>query len=671
MTFTVTDTVPRSQYTAAGAQTAFAVPFEWRDDADIKVYVNSVLKTLGTDYTLTGAETTGGGTCTFLSAMAGGEKVVIYGDMAVERDVEEYTTGGQLPGLVLEASLDDLTMRMKQLRRDIDRTLHISVSDTSSEGAFLLPTVDSRKGKYGFFFNASTGLPELFSSIGATALSRSIIGEYLNPQTAAEVAEAVTPSAFYFAPGNIGRYANLSDAIKATKDDILFLGKGSHSVSGAITLTKRTIIEGAGCNSGCTVGSIISNIASNAKVFLVDDNGTNDAQRCSFRGFGILHHAASHAAIRDEDGAYGDFQDLVINCASLGKAGIEIGDDVDATAARAWQATLNNVRVDDAVSYCLRLNTTGHTFDLSNLSLRTSVANAIGLYVNAEMVFVRGGQIGASGTGGRPIVWDNRRSSGLLAGGGAKGLRAENVGVGKYYIDITGVTQKWHDLIFEQISANLTAGVTGTVIRFDRAVNCVLLMPPIETPTGGGTLAEWTANSEDCKIVVDLDGAKAPCVVSGSATRPVKEVYGRIALSAVTNITTYTNLTVILTDGIVELPGIVPIHNGVSWNYVPVTPAQIVANTDNYAPTGLGHNLTFRLSTDASRNLTGIVAQAGGTRMRLMNVGSFDLVLVHDATSTAANRFLCPGSANKTLNANDSVDIEYDSTSSRWRVVAD
>jgi hypothetical protein len=121
----------------------------------------------------------------------------------------------------------------------------------------------------------------------------------------------------------------------------------------------------------------------------------------------------------------------------------------------------------------------------------------------------------------------------------------------------------------------------------------------------------------------------------------------------------------------VELPGIVPIHNGVSWNYVPVTPAQIVANTDNYAPTGLGHNLTFRLSTDASRNLTGIVAQAGGTRMRLMNVGSFDLVLVHDATSTAANRFLCPGSANKTLNANDSVDIEYDSTSSRWRVVAD
>jgi hypothetical protein len=45
------------------------------------------------------------------------------------------------------------------------------------------------------------------------------------------------------------------------------------------------------------------------------------------------------------------------------------------------------------------------------------------------------------------------------------------------------------------------------------------------------------------------------------------------------------------------------------------------------------------------------------------------LVLIHDATSTAANRFFCPGSVNKTLNTNDSVDIWYDSSSTRWRVI--
>lgn len=101
-----------------------------------------------------------------------------------------------------------------------------------------------------------------------------------------------------------------------------------------------------------------------------------------------------------------------------------------------------------------------------------------------------------------------------------------------------------------------------------------------------------------------------------------------------------------------------------------ITPTQIAANTDNWNPTGLSTSNVIRASTDASRNLTGIVAQGAGTRILLCNVGAQDLVLVHDATSTAANRFLCPGSANFTLNANDAVYIWYDTTSARWRVVA-
>lgn len=100
-----------------------------------------------------------------------------------------------------------------------------------------------------------------------------------------------------------------------------------------------------------------------------------------------------------------------------------------------------------------------------------------------------------------------------------------------------------------------------------------------------------------------------------------------------------------------------------------ISPAQITANTDNYAPTGLATASVLRLSTDASRNLTGISAQPAGTRLTICNVGAQDIVLVHDATSTAANRFLCPGSANYTLNGNDSVDIWYDTTSARWRVI--
>lgn len=102
-------------------------------------------------------------------------------------------------------------------------------------------------------------------------------------------------------------------------------------------------------------------------------------------------------------------------------------------------------------------------------------------------------------------------------------------------------------------------------------------------------------------------------------------------------------------------------------NTANLTPAQITANTDDYAPTGHATALRFRLSTDASRNLTGLQGGTDGREVLIANVGAFDLVLVHDATSTAANRFFLPNSANLTLNPNDSVRLWYDITSARWR----
>jgi len=73
----------------------------------------------------------------------------------------------------------------------------------------------------------------------------------------------------------------------------------------------------------------------------------------------------------------------------------------------------------------------------------------------------------------------------------------------------------------------------------------------------------------------------------------------------------------------------------------------------------------FRLSTDASRNITGITNGADGREIVLINVGLFNIVLVNDATSTAANRFLF--GADYTLAAGKSIDLIYDATASRWR----
>lgn len=99
-----------------------------------------------------------------------------------------------------------------------------------------------------------------------------------------------------------------------------------------------------------------------------------------------------------------------------------------------------------------------------------------------------------------------------------------------------------------------------------------------------------------------------------------------------------------------------------------ISPAQLTANTDNWNPTGLSTAAVIRVSTDASRNLTGIAGGADGRILYLANVGVNPLVLIDDATSTAANRFMLAG--NVTLNTEEAVLLWYDTTISRWRAIA-
>jgi hypothetical protein len=96
-----------------------------------------------------------------------------------------------------------------------------------------------------------------------------------------------------------------------------------------------------------------------------------------------------------------------------------------------------------------------------------------------------------------------------------------------------------------------------------------------------------------------------------------------------------------------------------------IAPAQITGNQDNFNPAGLSTASVLRLSTDASRNITGIQGGADGRVLILYNVGSFPIVLKNDVTSTAANRFLF--GADLTLQAGTGIALQYDGTSSRWR----
>ena len=114
-----------------------------------------------------------------------------------------------------------------------------------------------------------------------------------------------------------------------------------------------------------------------------------------------------------------------------------------------------------------------------------------------------------------------------------------------------------------------------------------------------------------------------------------------------------------------------------------ISPSQITANEDDYNPLDFDPEYdpaligdsnrrklptAWRLNTDASRNITGILYGAILKSIAIFNVGSFDIVLKdEDAGSTAANRFALNGDI--TLQPDNSTILWYDATSSRWRAV--
>jgi hypothetical protein len=113
------------------------------------------------------------------------------------------------------------------------------------------------------------------------------------------------------------------------------------------------------------------------------------------------------------------------------------------------------------------------------------------------------------------------------------------------------------------------------------------------------------------------------------------------------------NLTV---NGVVDLGGV-------------VSPAAFAASADDLA---IGAVSIVRVTTGGGgpQNFTGMVPTVNGQLVLICNIGTVDTITIkHSATSSAANQFIGPNSADVALRKNGSVYAWYDGTSSKWRVM--
>lgn len=99
-----------------------------------------------------------------------------------------------------------------------------------------------------------------------------------------------------------------------------------------------------------------------------------------------------------------------------------------------------------------------------------------------------------------------------------------------------------------------------------------------------------------------------------------------------------------------------------------ISPPQITANQNDYLPTDGRYAFGWRLTSNAARTITGIGGGVDGKVLTLLNVGSYNITLAHNSTSSqASNRIITGTSADRNIGPNTTITLIYDGTSQFWR----
>jgi len=176
MTISLADNTPRISYTVAQGvtQTSFTVPFEFFDNGDLKVYVDGTLKTITTDYTVSGGDGSTGTITMSVTGASGGSTVVITRDIPLARTTD-FPTSGAFAVATLNRELDRFTAMQADRADDNDRSIKLKDQDATS--SLELPLKADRAGRL-LGFNATNGNAEagpLITDVGSlTAITTDI-----------------------------------------------------------------------------------------------------------------------------------------------------------------------------------------------------------------------------------------------------------------------------------------------------------------------------------------------------------------------------------------------------------------------------------------------------------------------------------------------------------------
>jgi hypothetical protein len=141
----VSNTQNKNSYISSGGQTNFAYAFKVYNDSDLTVYVNGILRTLTTDYTVTDAGVDTGGNILFTSGLVDGDAVVITRVLGLTQGTD-YVENDPFPAETHEDALDRLTFISQQIQEELDRSIKFDPTITDAAGVSINQDTASRAG---------------------------------------------------------------------------------------------------------------------------------------------------------------------------------------------------------------------------------------------------------------------------------------------------------------------------------------------------------------------------------------------------------------------------------------------------------------------------------------------------------------------------------------------
>ena len=504
---TQTATNARVEYTGNNSTTAFAMTFPITASSDVSVYVDGVLKTITTHYTVAVTSYPGTGTITFTSGNTPGTgaKVLLIQNVPLTQPVD-YVAFGAFTAATNEGALDRNTMH--SIRREDKLDTKFGVSDTmkvSDRPTMTIADVAAdRASKIIGFNSAGTALATL-TEIGefkgnwaaSTAyVLRDIIKDTSNNNIyICIVAHTSSGSLPISSNADSAKWSLIVDAASATTSQTAAASSASAAASSASAASSSASSASSSASTASTQASNASTSASTASTQAT--NASNSATAAASSASSAEGAAGASAfkftfdnsttmadpgtgEIRFNHGTVGSVTALAIDATSADTGNPDVSDFI-----ASWDDGNNStnegyitIRKSGTPATFAVFSLTGAVTDNTGwLQLVVTHVDSNGTWSNADTMYIsfaRSGQQGVQGAsvGGTSLRWDTDTSDADSGNGKIYGNNSTVSSISVLYIadvDENGTNIEAWIQAFDDSTSTATRGTITIVKTTDQA----------------------------------------------------------------------------------------------------------------------------------------------------------------------------------------------------------